>query len=140
MTIRKRNDSEGWRRGEGAYTGSKPEPTQNLYERNDWNPDQAPTDPWSYPGNRRVPGDQDIKGRVIRERASGGEAAYSPDSDADWLRPDRTDDFQFSAGSRQIWRDTEENQDQNISSDPHNKITAGVSRSQSEGKKYDDRS
>jgi hypothetical protein len=41
-------------------------------------------------------------------------------------------DFQFSAASRDIFDDVTENQDQNVSSDPHNKITAGVNRSQSD--------
>jgi hypothetical protein len=89
------------------------------------------TDPWSYPGNREVPETQDPKGRKVRN--DPGHAAYSPDSDG--AMPRSGEDFQFSAGVRDLMADVETNQDQNVSSDPHNAITAGVNRSQSEGSK-----
>jgi hypothetical protein len=81
MSIRKRNDAEGWKRGEGAYTGAKPEPTKDLYERDDWNPEQTPTDPWSYPGEK--------------SKETVYEPAYSKNSEGDSAQRGK-DDYQFS--------------------------------------------
>jgi hypothetical protein len=63
-------------------------------------------------------------GRDKRERSVSG--AYTRDDDAGLVR---RDDFEHSAGSRQIWSDVEQNSD--TVDDNHNAITHGVDRGQS---------
>jgi hypothetical protein len=70
--------------------------------------------------------DRDIKGRKVRN--SPGYAAYTSDDDAGLVR---RQDFEHSAGSRQIWRDMEANQNPDGEFDTTGGIRSGVNRSQS---------
>jgi hypothetical protein len=92
-----------------------------------WTKDHAFNDMnLGYPGNREVDSTDDIKGRKVRN--SPGYAAYTSDDDAG-LR--RADDFEHSAGSRQIWLDVEANQNPDGEFDTTGGIRSGVNRSQS---------
>jgi hypothetical protein len=113
--LRKRNDSV--KRGQGIDGGLGENYTDayNVPDMQD-----------AYPGNRHVDEGRDIKGRKIRN--SPGYAAYTSDDDAGLVR---RQDFEHSAGSRQIWRDVEANQNPDGEFDTTGGIRSGVNRSQS---------
>jgi hypothetical protein len=82
MTIRKRSDDKGYKRGAMGIDDKMDDGFSRDHE----------VDPWSNYGNRQVPDDEDIKGRKVRDNP--GHAAYTSDDDAP-LR--NVDDFQFTA-------------------------------------------
>jgi hypothetical protein len=75
-------------------------------------------DPWSYPGEK--------------SKESVYEPAYSPASDGASAQRTSADDFQFTAATRQIWQDVEENQNPGGEFDTTGPIKAGVNRKQDE--------
>lgn len=115
MTIRKRDDSV--KRGCGV-DGRLGEDYTKDHAFNDVN--------LGYSGNREVDPTDDIKGRRIRNNAC--HAAYTSDDHAGLVR---RQDFEHSAGSRQIYLDVEANQNPGGEFDSTGPIKAGVNRGQS---------